>query len=124
MRAVTFLIVFALLLAVGRPAAGEPKAYELIKYRGKAEGLTIAFDLAAGDPEASQVRINHGRRGKTMRFVLVNEDKMRFLPEKNRASGEEVMIELSPNDGSDDKVNGAYRSGEKTIRFTLTAQEE
>ena len=113
-----------MLVAFALPGLAEPKAYELIKYRGKAEGLTIAFDLAAGYPEASEVRIKQGRRGKTRRFVLVDEDKMRFVPEKNRASGEEVTIELSPDDGSDDKVNGAYRAAGKTIRFTLTVHED
>ena len=119
-----FSTAFALLIAFALPALAEPKAYELIKYRGKAEGLTIAFDLAAGYPEASELRIKQGRRGKTTRFVLVDEDKMRFVPEQNRASGEEVTIELSPNDGSDDKVNGTYRAAGKTIRFTLTAHED
>ena len=125
MRAPKLFIVLAL-LALAQPAFADPKAYELFKYRGKAEGLTIAFDFAAGYPEASEVRIKQGRRGKTTRFVLADEDKMQmqFVPEKNRASGDEVTIELSPDDGSDDKVNGAYRAGGKTIRFTLTELEE
>jgi hypothetical protein len=124
MHAPKFFTALAMLVAFALPGLAEPKAYELIKYRGKAEGLTIAFDLAAGYPEASEVRIKQGRRGKTRRFVLVDEDKMRFVPEKNRASGEEVTIELSPDDGSDDKVNGAYRAAGKTIRFTLTVHED
>jgi hypothetical protein len=123
MRAAKYLLVLAL-LAFAQPAFGEAKAYELFKYRGKAEGLTIAFDFAAGYPEASEVRIKEGRRGKTTRFVLADEETMRFVPEKNRASGEEVTIELSPDDGSDDKVKGTYRAGGKTIRFTLTALED
>ena len=123
MRAATFCIVLAL-LALAQPAFAEPKAYELIKYRGKAEGMTIAFDLAAGYPEASEVRIKQGRRGKSTRFRLVEGSEMRFVPEKDRASGEEVTIELSADGGSDEKVNGVYRVGEKTIRFTLRVQEE
>jgi hypothetical protein len=123
MRAAKCLVLLAL-LAFTQPALAEPKAYELFKYRGKAEGLTIAFDFAPGYPEASEVRIKQGRRGKTTRFVLGDEEKMRFVPEKNRASGEEVTIELSRDDGSDEKVNGTYRAGGKTIRFTLIALEE
>ena len=124
MRAARLFIVGALLLASAGSASAEAKAYELFKYRGKAEGLTIAFDLAAGYPEASEVRIKEGRRGKTTRFVLADEETMRFVPEKNRASGEEVTIQLSPDAGSDDKVKGTYRAGGKTIRFTLTALED
>lgn len=124
MRAPRFFIVLALLLAFTLPALAEPKAYELIKYRGKAEGLTIAFDLANGYPEASEVRIKQGRRGKPTIFRLFGNEEMRFIPVKNRASGEEVTIELSPDDGSDDKVKGEYRAGGKTIPFTLTALEE
>jgi uncharacterized cupredoxin-like copper-binding protein len=128
MKAGRLCIVLALLLASAASALAEAKAYELFKYRGKAEGLTIAFDLAAGYPEASEVRIKQGRRGKTTRFVLKEGDdadaEMRFVPEKNRASGEEVTIELSPDDGSDDKVNGTYRAGGKTIRFTLLLLED
>ena len=123
MRVAKFCIVLALLLAFAPAAPAEPKAYDLIKYRGKAQGLTIAFDFAAGYPEASEVRIKNGRRGKSTRFRLVEGDELRFVPEKNGAGSEELTIEGISYDGSDEKVNGVYRAGGKTIRFTLTAQE-
>ena len=49
---------------------------------------------------------------------------MRFVPEKNRAGGEEVTFEMSSDACAAEKVEGAYRAGEKTIRFTVTQQEE
>jgi hypothetical protein len=49
---------------------------------------------------------------------------MRFVPQKKRASGEEVTLEMSPDDGPKEKVRGAYRAGGKTIRFTLSQLEE
>lgn len=82
MRAPKFFIVLALLLAFAVPTLAEPKAYELIKYRGKAEGLTIAFDYGCGYPEASEVRIKRGRNGKSTTFRLFGNEEMRFVPVK------------------------------------------
>ena len=123
MRFAKICIALAL-LALARPGLAEPKAYELIKYRGKAEGLTIAFDYGWGYPEASEIRINRARGGKSMRFALVDETQMRFVSEKNRASGEEVTLEMGSYDDPRDKLKGAYHSGGKTIRFTLRKQAE
>ena len=123
MRAAKFFIVLAL-LALVEPAWAEPKAYDLVKYRGQAEGLTIAFDYGWGYPEASEIRIKQRGSGKNMRFALVDETEMRFAPEKNGGSGEEVKLEMDSYDDPPKKVKGTYRAGEKTIRFTLTKQEE
>ncbi len=124
MRASKYCLLVALLLVLAWPAVADPKAYDIFKYRGKAEGLTIALDLASGYPEASKITIKQGRRGKSTRFVVADGEEMRFVPEKNRASGEEVSLELSADGGSDDKVNGIYRGGGKTIRFSLTPVED
>lgn len=123
MRARIIFTALALLLAVALPALAEPKAYDLVKYRGKAEGLTIAFDYGDGYPEASEVRIKQARGGKSMRFALVDDSKLRFVPEKKRGSGDEVTLEMEPLDEPPDKVKGTYRAGGKTIRFTVARQE-
>lgn len=123
MRAAKFCSVLAVLLTAISQGFAEAKAYDLIRYRGKAEGLTIAFDLGCGYVEASEVRIKQGR-SKSMRFALVSGDAMRFVPEKNRGSGEEVTLEMSPDDCPEETVRGTYRAGGKTIRFTLTQLEE
>ena len=118
---------FCLLLALlvfSQSAGAEPKAYELVKYRGKAEGMTIAFDFGAGYPEASEVRIKQGRAGKSIRFVLDDAEKMRFVPEKNRTGGDAVIINMSSDDYAPNKVTGEYRVGGKTIRFTLTQLDD
>ena len=123
MRAGKFFIVLAL-LALVEAAWAEPKAYDLVKYRGQAEGLTIAFDYGWGYPEASEIRIKQRRSGKSMRFALVDETEMRFVPEKNGGSGEEVKLEMDSYDDPAEKVKGTYRAGEKTIRFTLTKLDD
>jgi hypothetical protein len=97
MRLARFCVVLAL-LSFAASAVAEPKAYDLIRYRGKAEGLTIAFDFGCGYPEASEVRIKRRRRGKSDRFRLVDEGEMRFVPETNRVRGEEVTLQMRADD--------------------------
>ena len=48
--------VVVLIFACGS-AVAEPKAYQMIKYKGKAEGVTIALDYAGGYQEASSMRV-------------------------------------------------------------------
>ena len=119
MRSRRWCILFAL-LSLALPAFGEPKAYELVRYRGKAAGLTIAFDYASGYADASKLRITVTRTGKTTRFVLDEEgDKqLRFVPEKNRDGGDEVIFKMNTGE-EDGKWSGVYRTGGKTIPFTL-----
>ena len=124
MRAAKLFVLLALSLLFALPVFAEPKAYDLIKYRGKAEGLTIAFDYGHGYAEASEIRIKERRTGKSMRFALVHESEMRFVPEKNGGSGEEVTLEMDADEAPPEKVKGTYRAGGKTIRFTLTMLEE
>ena len=93
MRAAKFSIALAL-LAFARPVFAEPKAYELVKYRGKAEGLTIAFDCGCGYPEASEVRIKQGRRGKSTSFRLVEGGEMHPGEEPRRRRGSDRRDEL------------------------------
>ena len=117
------LLVALTFIAFSLSTVAEPKAYELFRYRGKAAGLTIAFDYASGYPEASKLRITETRTGKTTRFVLDEEGDMqlRFVPEKDRAGGDEVIFKLKPSSGEDDgKFSGVYHTGGKAISFTLT----
>jgi len=104
-------------------AHAEPKAYDLLKYRGKAGGVTIAFDFAHGYPEASELRVIEGR--KTIKFAMENSDQMLYLPEKPPGGTVksvtlkmdlEVMV-------APDKVSGSYVAGGKTVRFTLTKRD-
>ena len=118
MSAQKFFIALAI-VALSLPALGEPKAYELVRYRGKAAGLTIAFDFGDGYPEASEVRITAAGRRKSTRFVLDDSGKMRFVPEKDRGSGEEVTLKMGPDDAAPAKVEGTYRAAGKTIPFSL-----
>jgi hypothetical protein len=116
---VKLFVAFAL-VALSVPAFGEPKAYDLVRYRGKAEGLTIAFDFGNGYPQASEVRIAEGNGRKSKRFVLDESGEMHFVPEKDRSSGEGVTLKMSPDDAAPAKVEGIYRAGGKAIFFSLT----
>ena len=114
------LFVALIMIALSLPAAGEPKAYELVNYRGKAEGVTIAFDFADGYPQASEVRITAAGGGKSRRFVLDESGEMHFAPENDRNSSEGVTLKMSADDAAPEKVKGIYRAGAKTIFFSLT----
>jgi hypothetical protein len=118
MRALPSNLALALtILAV--TAFADPKAYDVVQYRGKAAGLTITFDFADGYPEASELRISEAGKRKSRRFVLDGSGEMRFVPEKNRTGGEEVILKMSMDDGAPDKVEGVHRVGGKTNPFAL-----
>ena len=115
---VTFLAV-----AFAAAALAEPKAYDLVKYRGKAAGLTIAFDFGDRYPAASELRIAEGHERKSTRFVLdgenLDESTMRFVPEKDRNGGREVVLKMSADAAAPPEIEGTYRAGGKAIPFAL-----
>jgi hypothetical protein len=117
-------IVLVLLLGWDQLVFAEPKAYELVKYRGKVNGLTIEFDFGAGYSEASEVRIKQGRRVKIARFILAEGDRMLFVPKKQRMNGEEITLQMSSLDDPKEKVQGTYWVHGRTTRFTLTQLQE
>ena len=110
------------LLGLALPALGEPKAYDLVKYRGSADGVVIAFDFADGYPEASAVRVTE--KGKRTVFLLDDSGLMRFVPKKQKEpnGGREVALKMSPDDAAPEIVEGTYRNGARTVRFTLKKQ--
>lgn len=110
-----FLTVFVLLFAGGH-AFGEPKAYELIKDKGKAEGVTIAFDYAAGYQEASRMWVTE-RNGKKTQFNLDESGELRFVPKKPGPGKREVVVKMGPDDESN--VEAIYTVDGKAIKFTL-----
>ena len=115
------LAVALALIAFALPAFAEPKAYELVRYRGKAAGLTIAFDFGAGYPEASEVRIAKAGARLSRKFRLDDSGEMRFVPVKDRSGADEVSLKMSPYD-QPEKVEGVHRAGGKTLPFRLTEQ--
>jgi len=99
----------------------EPKAYDLVKYQGKAGSVTIAFDFADGYPEASTMKITEGK--KTTAFNLEGLDNIQFVPAKGGGSIKRVSLDLSGDDRAPAKVTGSYVAGEKTVAFTLTKRK-
>jgi hypothetical protein len=122
MKRRTWLTIFT--FVVGGIIAGihaEPKAYDLVKYQGKAGGVTIAFDFADGYPEASTMKITDGK--KTTTFNLEGLDKIQFVPAKGGGSIKRVSLDLSGDDRAPAKVTGSYVAGERTVAFTLTKRK-
>ena len=109
-------LVGVMLVLVCCSAVAEPKAYQLIKYKGKTEGVTIALDYADGYQEASSMRVTD-RKGKTARFVLDESGDLRFVPKKPETGKREVVVKMSTNDGPN--VAATYTVDGKAIQFTL-----
>lgn len=110
------LFLFVALVLASRSAVAEPKAYELIKYKGKAEGVTIALDYAGGYQEASRLWVTD-RNGKTTRFMLDESGEMRFVPKKPGTGKKEVVVKMGTDDGAN--IEATYTVDGKTIKFTL-----
>ena len=110
------------LLGLALPALADPKAYDLVKYRGSAAGVVIAFDFADGYPEASKVRVTE--KGKRTIFLLDNSGMMRFVPEKQKEpnGGRGLTLKMSPDDAAPERVEGTYHNGARTVRFALKKQ--
>ena len=49
-------------------AVAEPKAYEVVKDKGKAEGMIFALDFGDGYPDASEMKVTDRKSGKSTRF--------------------------------------------------------
>jgi hypothetical protein len=122
------LMMLGLLLGVLSFAHAEPKAYDLVKYTGKAAGAKIAFDFADGYSEASEVRITDAASGKTMKFRMDYSDAaaMSFIPEKAGGSSaiKSVSLKLNPDDRAPAKVAGTCVASGKTVSFTLARSKK
>jgi hypothetical protein len=104
-----------------------PKAYEIVNYKGKATGVTVAFKFADGYPNASEIKITESASGKTTKFQPdgdEHEGKMRFVSVKVDDGTKEVLLEMEAWGEAPATVAGAYTAGGKTVRFTLAKSEE
>jgi hypothetical protein len=108
-----------MLLFACRSAVAEPKAYEVVKYKGTANGVTIALDYGDGYPQASHMRVTDRKSGKSARFVLDESGELRFVPEKQSDGKREVVLKMSMDDGPAAKVDGTYTVDGKRTHFTL-----
>ncbi|HWM24274.1 MAG TPA: hypothetical protein VNP98_05585 [Chthoniobacterales bacterium] len=113
-----FLAV-VLLVFVCLSAMAEPKAYEVVKYKGKAESVTIAFDFGDGYPHASEMWVTDRKSGKRTRFGLDDSGEMRFVPPKRGTGKGEIVLKMSMDDGPAEKIEGTYTVDGKQMQFTL-----
>jgi hypothetical protein len=118
MRFRALFAVVVLLLAC-RSAVAEPKAYEVVKYKGTANGVTITLDFGDGYPQASHMRVTDRKNGKSTRFVLDDSGDLRFVPEKQSGGKREVVLKMSMDDGPGATVDGTYTADGKQTLFTL-----
>lgn len=116
-----FRMLFAavVLMFACRSAVAEPKAYEVVKYKGTAEGVTIALDYGDGYPDASHLWVTERKSGKITRFMLDESGEMRFVPKKPSARKREVVLKMGMNDGPGEKIEGIYTVDGKQTHFTL-----
>jgi hypothetical protein len=116
-----FRALFAVVVLVFacRSAVAEPKAYEVVKYKGKAEGVTIALDYGNGYPDASHLWVTDRKSGKATRFMLDESGEMRFVPKKLGAQKREIVLKMSMDDGPAEKIEGIYTVDGKRTDFTL-----
>lgn len=113
-------MMIGLLLGVLSLAHAEPKAYDLVNYQGKAGGVTIAFGVADGYPEASTLKVINAAGGKTTKFRMDGMDTtMKFVPEKGGSAIKSVTVNIDGNDRAPAKVTGSYLADGKSVPFTL-----
>jgi hypothetical protein len=109
-------------------ASAEPKAYDTVFYKGKADGLRIVFEFDPGHVEASNVKITESTSGKTTRFHLTGRDgqmgtgKIRFAPVKG--AKKEVLLEMDPFGDPQSTIKGSYTAAGKTVPFTVTKRKK
>lgn len=113
------LFAVVVLLFACRSAVAEPKAYEVVKYKGTANGVTITLDYGDGYPQASHMRVTDRKGGKSTRFVLDDSGEMRFTPEMQSGGKREVVLKMSMENGPAAKVDGTYTVDGKQTHFTL-----
>jgi hypothetical protein len=111
-------IIVGLLLGLVSIVHAEPKAYELVKYRGKAGAVTVAFDYADGYSEGSEVRTIQDGRTTNFRIDSVDTGSLAFVLVKG--TGKSVTVKIDTEQPAPNKVTGTYTSGGKSTTFTLT----
>ena len=120
-----FRVLFAvvMLFVACRSAVAEGKAYEVVKYKGTANGMTITFDFGDGYPDASHMGVTDRKTGKTILFDLDGSGEMRFVPRKETGGKREIVLKMSMEDGPAEKVEGTYTVNGKQTPFTLRKVE-
>jgi hypothetical protein len=113
-----FLTVVGLVFAC-LSAGAEPKAYEVVKYKGKAGSVTIALDYGDGYVHASHMWVTDRKSGKSTQFMLDDSGEMRFVPKKQGGSKKEVVLKMSMDDGPLATIDGTYTVDGKQTQFTL-----
>ncbi len=114
------LAIVSFLFGVFSTIHAEPKAYEIVKYHGKAGGVAITFNYADGYSEASDMKVTSG--GKTTAFninVNVTGD-VKFTPAKPGGAIKSVTLKMDLEDRTLDRIKGSYVTGGRAVPFMLT----
>jgi hypothetical protein len=120
-----FLMMMGLWLGVLACVQAEPKAYELVKYQGKAGRVKVAFDFADGYPEASEMKVTEpgGWMAKTFHLDDDGSGAVRFVPVKSGGVVQSVTLKMDLNDRAPATVAGSYMAGGKSVPFTLAKKK-
>jgi hypothetical protein len=120
----SLLLMFVLWLSASLSfVRAEGKAYDLVKYQGKAGGVTIAFDFADGYPEASELIVTEAGSKKPTVYRLDGLGPNHFAPVKGGGMVKSVTLKIDMEAAAPAKVEGSYEAGGKTIPFTLTKKK-
>lgn len=120
----TLLLMFVLWLSASLSLVhAEGKAYDLVKYQGKAGGVTIAFDFADGYSEASELKVTEANSKKPTVFRLDGLGPNHFAPVKGGGTVKSVTLKIDMEAAAPAKVEGSYEAGGKTVAFTLTKKK-
>ena len=114
----SLFVVIVLSSAAALTALAEPKAYDVVKYKGQVAGVTIAFDYGNGYPEASEVRIIDAKTGTTTRLRLDDSGEMRFVSD-TKGGERKVILKMGIDAAPPPKLDGTFTANGKTMSFTL-----
>jgi hypothetical protein len=116
-----FRVLFAVVMLVfaARSAVAEPKAYEVVKYRGKTEGMTFVLNYGHGYAHASEMWVTDRKSGKATRFGLDDSNEMRFVRGKQTGGKREIVLKMGMDEEAPNKVEGIYSNDGKQTQFTL-----
>jgi hypothetical protein len=91
------------------------KAYEVVKYAGKADAVSVSFDFADGYPEASELTVSSGGQQAT----LAAEGMEMMFRGSLAGKPVEVRLALDPMGAAPAKVEATVVTADGETKVTL-----
>jgi len=112
------MLLAASLFASVAPIRASPKAYDLVRYTGRAGHFKISFNYADGYPGASTLTVTDESTGAVTNLEHQSES-MAFVPEKPGGKITSVTFTIDVAADTPEKMKGALVSERRRIFFTL-----